>query len=258
MEKITFYKYQGTGNDFVIIDNRDNVFDKSNLDLVNKLCDRRFGIGADGLILIENHKEFDFELIYFNSDGSKSFCGNGSRCGVAFTKYLGIINDSTVFNAIDGVHEAKIIGEEIHLKMADVNEVEIGEEYFYMNTGSPHYIKYVNNIDDMSIINEARKIRYNNRFKQEGTNVNFVSINGENISMRTYERGVEDETLSCGTGATSVALATAIKSNLKSPINIKVKGGDLKIAFEQQNEQLFTDIWLIGEGKQVFKGEMSL
>jgi diaminopimelate epimerase len=258
MEKITFYKYQGTGNDFVIIDNRDNVFDKSYLDLVNKLCDRKFGIGADGLILIENHKELDFDLIYFNSDGTKSFCGNGSRCGVAFAKYLGLISDSTVFNAIDGIHEAKIIGEEIHLKMRDVNEVEIGEDYFYTNTGSPHYIKYVNDIEEISIINEAHEIRYNNRFKAAGTNVNFVTVKGTNVSMRTYERGVEDETLSCGTGATAVALTTAIKNNLKSPINIKVKGGDLKIAFEQQSEESFTDIWLIGEGKQVFKGVMPL
>lgn len=258
MSKISFYKYQGTGNDFVIIDNRELVFDKTNLALVKSLCDRKFGIGADGLILIENHPELDFELIYFNSDGSKSFCGNGSRCGVAFAKYLGVIGDSTVFNAIDGVHEAKIEGELIHLKMNDVVEFETGKDYFFMNTGSPHFIKYVDDLAGVDILNEAHKVRFSKRFTKEGTNVNFVEIKGDKTSMRTYERGVEDETLSCGTGATAVAIATAIKHKFKSPIPIKVVGGELKISFDREFNNTFANIWLIGEGKQVFKGEIDL
>lgn len=255
---ITFYKYQGTGNDFVIIDNRELLFDKRNLALVKKLCDRKFGIGADGLILIENHPSLDFDLIYFNLDGSQSFCGNGSRCGVAFAKFLGIIEDATTFNAIDGVHEAKIKDNLVYLKMNDVTEVEVGEDYFFTNTGSPHYIKYVTDLDEVNIISDAHKVRYNDRFKTEGTNVNFVEIEDEKVCMRTYERGVEDETLSCGTGATAVALATAIKHGAKSPINIKVVGGDLKISFDKTTDNSFSNIWLIGEVKQVFKGEITI
>lgn len=258
MQKITFYKYQGTGNDFVIIDNRKGVFDKTKLSVVQQLCDRKFGVGADGLILIENHASLDFDLIYFNSDGSKSFCGNGSRCGVAFASFLGIIGSTTTFSAIDGAHEAKILGNEVHLKMCDVDEVEVGDDYYYTNTGSPHYVKYVDDVDEVSIIKDAHEIRYNNRFKEEGTNINFVQVSGDKVSMRTYERGVEDETLSCGTGATAVALTTSIKNKLISPIHVKVKGGELKITFKNTGKQSFTDVWLIGEGKQVFKGEIEI
>jgi diaminopimelate epimerase len=258
MSILNFYKYQGTGNDFVIIDNRNLVFDKNDLALVKQLCDRKFGVGADGLILIENHATQDFDLIYFNSDGSKSFCGNGSRCGVAFAKFLGIIENSTSFNAIDGVYEAKIEDNLVHLKMNDVTEIEVGKDYFFTNTGSPHYIKYVDDLAGVNILNEAHKIRYSKRFMTEGTNVNFVEIKSDKTAIRTYERGVEDETLSCGTGATAVAIATAIKHRFKSPIAIKVVGGELKISFERGFNNTFANIWLIGEAKQVFRGEIEL
>lgn len=256
--KLQFYKYQGTGNDFVMIDNRENRFDKSDLELVAKLCDRKFGIGADGLILIENHAEVDFDMIYFNADGTQSFCGNGSRCAVAFARFLGIIDTSTKFEAIDGIHEARINGELIELKMGNVSEVEQGEGYFFIDTGSPHFIEYSDNVQEIEIVPRAHKIRYNERFSEKGTNVNFVQKNGETLEMRTYERGVEDETLSCGTGATAVALSGAIKFGIKSPATIKVQGGELQIKFKQMSDNEFNDIWLIGKGQQVFEGEIEI
>lgn len=258
MKTYQFYKYQGTGNDFVILDNRKLVFDRTNLALVKQLCDRKFGIGADGLILIENHVDFDFELIYFNSDGSKSFCGNGSRCGVAFAKFLGIIDEKTKFLAIDGEHEALIKNNKVHLKMNNVSNVETINQDYFLNTGSPHYIIYNEKLKDLNIIEEAHKIRYNNRFKDEGTNVNFACVNNNQVNIRTYERGVENETLSCGTGATAVALSAHLKNGLTSPITIKVEGGELEIAFTKIDNNNFTDIWLIGEAKQVFKGDISI
>ena len=256
--KMNFYKYQGTGNDFVMIDNRQNKIDKSDLKLVAKLCDRKFGIGADGLILIENHPEVDFDMIYFNADGTKSFCGNGSRCAIAFANYLGIIENKTTFNAIDGIHEATINGELIELKMGDVSNVEQGQDYFFIETGSPHYIQYTASVQVIDIVPTAHKVRYNERFKEKGTNVNFVQKVGETLEMRTYERGVEDETLSCGTGATAVALSGAIKHGLTSPVAIKVQGGDLQIKFNQISDNEFDNIWLIGKGEQVYSGEMTV
>lgn len=255
---MNFYKYQGTGNDFVMIDNRQNKIDKSDLKLVAKLCDRKFGIGADGLILIENHPEVDFDMIYFNADGTKSFCGNGSRCAIAFANYLGIIENKTTFNAIDGIHEATINGELIELKMGDVSNVEQGQDYFFIETGSPHYIQYTASVQVIDIVPTAHKVRYNERFKEKGTNVNFVQKVGETLEMRTYERGVEDETLSCGTGATAVALSGAIKHGLTSPVAIKVQGGDLQIKFNQISDNEFDNIWLIGKGEQVYSGEMTV
>lgn len=254
--KLHFFKYQGTGNDFVMIDNRTGVFDKTDLNLVSQLCDRKFGIGADGLILIENHPEVDFDLIYFNADGTKSFCGNGSRCAVAFANMLGIVNDRTKFNAIDGIHEATILGDIVELKMGDVKEVEKGDNFFFIHTGSPHYIEYNSAIHQIDIVPMAHKVRYNDRFREEGTNVNYVQKNGDILEIRTYERGVEDETLSCGTGATAVALSGAILHQLNSPVKIKVQGGELQIKFNQISGTEFSDIWLVGKATQVYSGEI--
>lgn len=258
MKTYSFYKYQGTGNDFVIIDNRENVFNSQDLDLVINLCDRKFGIGADGLILIENHIEYDFNLIYFNADGSKSFCGNGSRCGVAFAKLLGIINTSTTFMAIDGVHEALINHETVKLKMKDVERIEYIQNNFFIDTGSPHFIVYQDDISNFDLVASAHKIRYNERFIENGTNVNFVSKKEDILSIRTYERGVEGETLSCGTGATAVALSAFIKHNLTPPVSVNVRGGTLQIDFKANDNNHFTNIWLIGEAKKVYQGEITI
>ncbi len=257
--KLNFYKYQGTGNDFIIIDNRENTFDKNNLNLIKKLCNRKFGVGADGLILIENIEEFDFNMIYFNADGTKSFCGNGSRCAVAFAKKLGIIEDKTFFLSTDGEHEASINEDgEISLKMHDIPIIEKGDNYYFINTGSPHYITEVNNLKNFDVFNEGRSIRYNERFKTEGTNVNFVKYNTDNIDIRTYERGVEAETLSCGTGVTAAALSWADKFKInEGEIKINALGGNLKVLFKR-NQTGFNNIYLTGDAIFVFKGEIQL
>lgn len=256
---LNFYKYQGTGNDFVMIDNRGNVFNKNNIKLVQQLCDRKFGIGADGLILIENIEYLDFNMIYFNADGTQSFCGNGSRCAVSFAKYLGIIDSQAMFLSTDGEHEAWISKNgEVSLKMHDVKAIEKGEEHYFINTGSPHYIKEVEALKDFDVFTEGKAIRNNDRFKTEGTNVNFVKLNKEDIEIRTYERGVEDETLSCGTGVTAAALAWADKYELAyGKVPVATQGGELSIGFKR-NETGFNDIWLIGPAVFVFKGEIEV
>ena len=259
MELLQFYKYQGTGNDFVMIDNRDNVFDPSNLSLVQKLCDRKFGIGADGLILIQNIQGYDFEMIYFNSDGSQSLCGNGSRCAVNFAKKLGIIGSETYFLAIDGPHEAIVNPNGIvKLKMGDVSAIEAGDDYYFINTGSPHWVQYAQNLQSFDVFTYGKNIRYNERFKENGTNVNFIeNLPNGDLFVRTYERGVENETLSCGTGVTAAALAASTKG-LQSPIKIKALGGQLEIAFKGSASDGFTDIWLIGPAEEVFKGQVTV
>ncbi len=255
--KLKFYKYQGTGNDFVMIDNRELSIDKTDLAIAKKLCDRKFGIGADGLILIESHAELDFEMIYFNADGTQSFCGNGSRCAVAFANQLGVIQESAKFLAIDGIHEAKIAGEHVELKMGDFPSFEKHQNHYFIHTGSPHYIQYRKGVSELELVAEAHKIRYNERFRTEGTNVNYVEKQNDNsLKMRTYERGVEDETLSCGTGATAVALSGSSEFNLTSPVAIHVPGGQLEIKFNKVSEEQFSDIWLIGPATKVFEGEI--
>ena len=256
---LEFYKYQGTGNDFVMIDNRDNVFDKTNLKHVQQLCDRRFGIGADGLILIENLDDLDFNMIYFNADGTQSFCGNGSRCAVAFAKYLGIIEKQAMFLSTDGEHEAWVNNEgEVSLKMHDVQHIEKGKGYYFINTGSPHYIINVEDVQKVDVKTEGAAIRYNERFKEEGTNVNFVKIDETDLDIRTYERGVEDETLSCGTGVTAAALSLADANGLQEGvIYVNAAGGNLKVGFKRNGNE-FKDLWLIGPATFVFKGEVEL
>lgn len=258
--EITFYKYQGAGNDFVILDDREEAFDASNVALIKSICDRRFGVGADGLMLLRNKEGFDFEMVYFNSDGNESsMCGNGGRCIVRFAKDLGIVGDKCYFIAIDGPHDAEIIdkdGEEwVSLKMIDVNDIEKGPGYVYMNTGSPHYVSFNNNnLDKMDLVEEAKYIRYNERFSREGTNVNFITIDDDVLRIRTYERGVEDETLACGTGVTAAVLTAHATGNLKAnELAVKAKGGDLKVLFERVGEG-YQNIWLQGPAKYVYKG----
>lgn len=255
--EISFYKYQGTGNDFIMIDNRIDPI-SLNTEQIAFLCHRRFGIGADGLILLESEPGFDFRMVYFNSDGNQSsMCGNGGRCITAFAKYLGLIFDRAKFSAIDGAHEAMVDETgTVSLKMQDVKNMEVGEDYFYLNTGSPHYVRFVENVEDYDVFAEGRKIRNSERFKEEGTNVNFLEKHNDELMVRTYERGVEDETLSCGTGVTAAALVAAVKgiSNSKNNCLIKTRGGTLEVSFEKVLEQNFYNIWLKGPAVSVFKG----
>jgi len=257
--KLKFTKYQGTGNDFVIVDNRNGEFDKGNIELVQHFCDRKFGIGSDGLILIEDHNEWDFDMVFYNPDGSQSFCGNGSRCAVAYSKELGLISDFAKFNSTDGYHEASIHPNGIvKLKMHDVSNIEVNEFSHFMDTGSPHYNCFAKNISTIDIIEKGREIRYSERFKEVGTNVNFIEQLAKGIKVRTYERGVENETLSCGTGVAACALSTALVNEIPSgEIEVNTKGGDLSVSFIQ-TENGFEDVWLIGPTKFVFKGEIEV
>ena len=259
--KLTFYKYQGTGNDFVMIDNRTMTLSKNDTKLIQGLCDRRFGIGADGLILLENSDDpqDDFKMVYFNADGNESsMCGNGGRCLVAFAKFLGIIENSARFTAIDGVHEASIQEGVVSLKMQNVLEVSENEGFVYLDTGSPHHVIFTKNVGTIDIQKEGAAIRYSERYKlNNGTNVNFVESVSENtFSVRTYERGVEDETLSCGTGVTAVALAAFQSSRTNSDgVKLLTPGGELSVKFKS-TEDGFSDIWLSGPAQLVFKGEI--
>lgn len=254
---IPFFKYQGTGNDFIMIDNRQSLFPKNNARLVASLCDRRFGIGGDGIILLENDGVSDFKMVYYNADGNEgSLCGNGGRCTVAFAKYLDIISDAATFTAVDGLHEATIDGDKIRLQMQEVSEIRMKREAIFLDTGSPHHVQTVKNIGDFEVVKEGKKLRYG-VYGKSGSNINFVEqLDDTSFSVRTYERGVEDETLSCGTGVTAVALAMHhTQRTVANKVNIKTLGGDLKVEF-QKNSRRYTNIYLIGPAKQVFKGEI--
>ena len=271
--KITFFKYQGTGNDFVMIDQRKQQFlQKTDVKTINHLCDRRFGIGADGLILLENPvftegSSLDFEMIYFNADGRESsMCGNGGRCLVAFANYLQVFDNQCVFNAIDGLHDAKVRADGwIELKMIDVSTVEMGKDFYLLNTGSPHFVVFVEDLTDINVYENGREIRYSERFHTEGVNVNFVEIKKDgNLEVATYERGVEDETFSCGTGVTAAAIAYSLKKehifkeNTPFSVPILTKGGNLEVRLQRDAAGLFHDIWLCGPATQVFQGEVEI
>lgn len=257
MKTLQFYKYQGTGNDFVMIDNRDLHFPKDN-SLVEKLCDRRFGIGGDGLILLENDENADFKMVYYNSDGKEStMCGNGGRCIVAFAHFLDIFEEKCTFNAIDGLHEAEIRNGIVKLKMIDVENISKDGDATVMNTGSPHYVKFVEDVEDFEVYQRGYEVRNSPNYSREGINVNFVEkINNEELFVRTYERGVEDETYSCGTGVTAAAL-TYLTNHDEDSVKIKTLGGDLKVYADKDGEN-FKNIWLEGPAKQVFKGKINI
>lgn len=260
--KLHFYKYQGTGNDFIMVDNRSLALPRHNTQLYRRLCDRRFGIGADGFIMVQNKDGYDFEMVYFNSDGNESsMCGNGGRCITMFAKQLGIIENKTTFLAVDGPHEATIEANGwVSLKMGNVPGIEnIGGDC-WLNTGSPHYVRFIDDVNNLAIVDEARKVRYNERFKEKGTNVNFVQRNGEILAVRTYERGVEDETLSCGTGVTAVALAANahIPEGKGIVQKISTPGGQLQVKFDKNPGGSFENIWLQGPAQFVFEGSVEV
>ena len=252
---ISFFKYQSTGNDFVLIDNRKGNFPADDKTLIHKICDRRFGVGADGLILLETSELADFTMQYYNADGSLgSFCGNGARAIVSFAQTLGLIVNKATFEAYDGIHEAIIAGENIQLKMADVQNGRQLLNGTFIDTGSPHYIEFVVNLDEMDVVKEGRLVRYSTIFAPNGSNINYVEKAGHGkIKVRTYERGVENETLSCGTGVTASAIAAA-GTGFGNSIAISTLGGNLKVWFEQ-NESGYHNIWLEGPTEMVFSGE---
>lgn len=260
--KIHFYKYQATGNDFVLIDNLSGRLQLSN-DQVRIVCDRKFGVGADGLMLIEKHPTAHFNLKYFNSDGSQSLCGNGSRAAVKMAASMGLINGKARFEAYDGLHDAEIeAGGIVRLKMNDVSEVRVLGNDVFIDTGSPHFVRFVSNVSEYPVVEEGRNIRYSADFQPGGTNVNFVEkVSESTIFVRTYERGVENETLSCGTGVTAAALA-ASQHGFRSPVEVKTLGGTLRVEFKTGQPAgqgvIYHDIYLIGPAKMVFEGDLEL
>lgn len=259
-----FWKYQGAGNDFILVDQRARQWlCREDTEQIERLCDRHFGIGADGLILLQEHPDYDFEMVYFNADGRESsMCGNGGRCIVAFARQVGIEREHYRFLAIDGPHEAVITAAKGHeawveLRMSDVPKIETTPEAFVLNTGSPHYVRFVPALDNLDIVQEGRAVRYSERFRAAGINVNLVQETGESLHIRTYERGVEDETLACGTGVTAAALANHARQHLP-PGNhetaVQAVGGHLRVRFQVNSDGSFSNIWLCGPATAVFSG----
>lgn len=256
---LNFYKYQGTGNDFVIMDNRAGTLALSSEEIAY-ICNRRFGIGADGLMLLESKAGYDFAMVYYNADGREgSMCGNGGRCLTRFAYDMGIHKTSLVFTAVDGDHEATLAENGwINLKMKDVDGITDHHGDFVLDTGSPHYVKQCNDVMNTDVFAEGRSIRYSKEFAEKGINVNFVENDEKKIVVRTYERGVEDETFSCGTGVTASALVFAHNENGFNRIEVQTKGGHLAVEFEKTGEDSFRNIWLCGPAVFVFKGEITL
>ncbi len=259
-----FYKFHGNGNDFIVLDNRNGKVELSN-DQIQTMCNRRFGVGADGLMFINNSKVSDFEMKYYNSDGNiSSMCGNGGRCIAALAFHLGIVGKEMEFLAFDGLHKAKITSINtnnsewgVNLELMDVNNIDKNEGYYFLDTGSPHYVEFVDKVAEINVDTEGSKTRYSEKFAPEGTNVNFVERGEDRIFVRTYERGVEQETLSCGTGVTASAIASFLESG-KSDVVVHTTGGDFNVRFDHHRTELkdnFTNIWLQGPAIMVFEGE---
>jgi diaminopimelate epimerase len=258
---IHFFKYQGTGNDFVIMDNRKHEYSSLNTDQIRRLCDRRFGIGADGLMLLNEKAGYDLEMKYFNADGREgSMCGNGARCIIKFAYHLGIHRNDYKFWAADGDHEGEIDTDgTVSLKMKDVDQIKKIRGDFILNTGSPHYVKLVNDVMEADVYKKGRDIRYSKDFEQEGINVNFVEQAGEDeIIVRTYERGVEDETYSCGTGVVAAALVCYHNENGFNEVEVKTLGGTLSVEFDRLDDDHYVNIWLSGPAEKVFEGKVEV
>jgi diaminopimelate epimerase len=254
-----FYKYQGTGNDFIIIDDRREQFNLSKEE-IGQLCQRRFGVGADGLILLQRATGYDFKMVYYNADGTLgTMCGNGGRCIVRFAADLDIIKEKAHFIAVDGPHTAFVDADKISLQMMDVHAIDQHADDFFTNTGSPHFVRFVKQVQFYDVKNVGASIRYSEAYEPiQGTNANFVEpLDAQTIFVRTYERGVEDETYSCGTGVTAAALVSHVFQGMNSPVQIKTLGGELAVSFQGNLQDGFSEIFLIGPAKQVFKGEIT-
>lgn len=254
---LTFYKYQATGNDFILVDNRRDEFPKKDTKTISRLCHRRFGIGADGLILLEADKSTDFRMVYYNADGREgSMCGNGGRCAVAFARKLGIIGDSCSFVAVDGVHTAHYWPDRVSLQMREVAGIHAKPKYMWLDTGSPHHVQLWPDWEGLDVKKEGERLRYG-LYGQKGSNINFVrALGSDRFQVRTYERGVEDETYSCGTGVTAVALAMHELGRLSGgSARIETLGGTLEVRFERNGDK-YTDIWLEGPFELVFTGTL--
>ena len=257
--KISFSKYQGTGNDFVMLNNLNGQYDDLTMDEIVFLCDRKLGVGADGLIKISASDKADFLVEYFNSDGSQSFCGNGARCSVMFARTIGIVKPEVVFDAIDGIHHAEVIDDIVKLEMLPVNTIEnLNDSDRFLDTGSPHFVRTLLPSESIDVVRFGKEVRYSAPYKEEGVNVNTMRIDGENeITVETYERGVEDETLSCGTGVTACALVYMQQKKNFNEVTVHTKGGDLSVLADPIHGG-FDNIWLKGPAKKVFDGSIDV
>jgi diaminopimelate epimerase len=254
---IQFSKYQGTGNDFVMIDNRSAGTNLTTEQIV-QICDRKFGIGADGIVLIEETGFSDFYMNFYNPDGSQSFCGNGSRCAVRFAQKLGIVGQNGEFKAIDTKHDFESNDDTVTIQMKNVLGIEHENDAFVIHTGSPHFIQYCHDLERIDLIGLAHSIRYGERFAETGINVNFVEVKNNTLHMRTYERGVENETLSCGTGVTAVALSYGYLHPEINQVSIETKGGPLLVSFKTVGIGEFEEVKLTGPASWVFDGTIKL
>lgn len=258
--KIDFWKYQGTGNDFIMLDGRGTDYKDLSSEKIRYLCHRRFGIGADGLIILENSSDHDFIMRYYNSDGNVStMCGNGGRCITRFAHDLGMNKDRYVFSAIDGLHESYLEEDRVFLRMTDVKILEdLGSDNYFVDTGSPHYIALRTSVPEGSILEEAREIRNSEKYLDEGVNVNFVALDKNLLRMRTYERGVEDETLSCGTGVTAAVIAADRAGIIQGgEWKVSTPGGVLELRYRATDDG-YNDVWLIGPAESVFRGQIEI
>ena len=256
--KVNFHKYHGTGNDFILVDNRIINMNPS-VKQIKQLCHRRFGIGSDGLILIENTEKADYHMNFYNPDGSQSFCGNGSRCALHFCKDLGIITKEARFLATDGVHEGHIEGTMTEIHLADVSEIKNLGDCYFVNTGSPHAVVVVENVEDIDVVRDGRKLRHDQRFGPGGCNVNFIQFTENGLTSRVYERGVENETYSSGTGTTAQALCGyAHRSEIGEVVVVSTKGGELTVRFNPNGAQGFRNIWLRGSVVHAYSGQVEL
>lgn len=250
-----FYKYQATGNDFIMINGFDQPVELDSK-LIQHMADRKFGIGSDGVIVLTNHPVHSFEMIFYNPDGSKSMCGNGARCAVQLAHDLKIIDKSCQFVAIDGLHTGEIREQDVRISMMDVMEIKPSKEYIFINTGSPHHIVFKENVNQVDVLSEGSKIRHHKDYLPLGTNVNFLQeLESGKIFVRTYEKGVENETLSCGTGVTAASIAYGIGNDMEA-VAVKTLGGNLSVDFIKRSNNHITDIYLCGPTKKVFKGEI--
>lgn len=256
--KINFVKYQGTGNDFVMLDNMSGNYDSLSIEQIQFLCNRKLGIGADGLIKLCEDPDADFYVDYYNADGTQSFCGNGARCSTAFAKELGLIDTKTRFNAIDGFHKAEINDGIVRLEMLNVDKIESINSDYFVHTGSPHYV-HLKSENDLDIVDYGKSIRYSERFNKEGVNVNYLkALSSSEIEVETYERGVEDETLSCGTGVTACGLIQMSLNTDVSEVTVRTKGGTLTVEALSNGKGGFSNIWLSGPAVSVFHGSSEI
>ncbi len=269
---ITFYKMSGSGNDFILVDNRTNII-KTELAsmLANSLCERKVSVGADGLILIENDPEVDFGWRFFNADGSSAeMCGNGGRCVARLACMLGICGPNLSFRTLAGIIRAEVSGTRVKLQMTSPKDLRLEEKLmlngrsvaaYFVNTGVPHTVFILDTLEDLEeqdVVSQGRKVRYHQHYAPAGTNVNFVTVLGKQaIALRTYERGVEDETLACGTGATAVALVAAAKGLVVPPVEVRTKSGETLTIHFDAKEALPSEVYMEGETTIIYQGQLS-